>query len=206
MDGQQRGGGGSPQYSADGRWRWDGSRWVAVQQAQTATPVTSAKARMPHQRRSFWIVLGVTAVLLVGMGVCTAAVANSPSPQPGAKAALVTATPTAASTPDPTPTASPSATPAPTPTPTAAPTAAPTQAPPVAAARPPTAAPAPPPPTAVPAPPPGTPAGCYPLSNSGTCYEPGEFCRTSDHGRTGRAGNGEAIICENNNGWRWEPA
>jgi hypothetical protein len=22
---------------------------------------------------------------------------------------------------------------------------------------------------------------------------------------TGVAGNGEAIICENNNGWRWEP-
>jgi hypothetical protein len=23
---------------------------------------------------------------------------------------------------------------------------------------------------------------------------------------TGRAGNGETIICRDNNGWRWEPA
>jgi hypothetical protein len=23
---------------------------------------------------------------------------------------------------------------------------------------------------------------------------------------TGRAGDGEAIVCRNNNGWRWEPA
>jgi hypothetical protein len=53
-------------------------------------------------------------------------------------------------------------------------------------------------------PPPPQPA-CYPLSNSGTCYEPGEFCRTADHGKTGIAGDGERIICEDNNGWRWEP-
>lgn len=57
-------------------------------------------------------------------------------------------------------------------------------------------------PTTAPAPPPG----CHPLSNEGTCYEPGEFCRDSDHGVTGRAGNGETIICEDNDGWRWEPA
>ncbi|TVZ04236.1 Ig-like domain repeat protein [Trebonia kvetii] len=53
-------------------------------------------------------------------------------------------------------------------------------------------------------PPPPKPA-CYPLSNEGTCYEPGEFCRTADHGKTGIAGDGERIICEDNNGWRWEP-
>lgn len=47
---------------------------------------------------------------------------------------------------------------------------------------------------------------CYPLSNAGHCYEPGEYCRTSDHGMHGVAGDGEAIICEDNNGWRWEPA
>lgn len=46
---------------------------------------------------------------------------------------------------------------------------------------------------------------CYPLSNEGTCYEPGEFCRYSDEGRTGVAGDGEKIKCEDNNGWRWEP-
>jgi hypothetical protein len=66
--------------------------------------------------------------------------------------------------------------------------------------RPPPPAPAPPPPSAAP------PSGCYPKTNSGNCYEPGEFCRTTDHGMSGIAGDGEAIICEDNNGWRWEPA
>jgi len=64
--------------------------------------------------------------------------------------------------------------------------------------------------TAPPAPPstapPAPPSGCYPKTDSGNCYEPGEFCRTSDHGVSGVAGDGEAIICEDNNGWRWEPA
>jgi hypothetical protein len=58
-----------------------------------------------------------------------------------------------------------------------------------------------------PAPPPAStaPASCYPLSNEGTCYEPGEFCRDADHGKTGVAGDGKAIKCEDNDGWRWEP-
>jgi len=60
--------------------------------------------------------------------------------------------------------------------------------------------------TRSPAPAPSTAASCYPLSNEGTCYEPGEFCRSSDHGVRGVAGDGERIICEDNNGWRWEPA
>jgi hypothetical protein len=47
--------------------------------------------------------------------------------------------------------------------------------------------------------------GCYPLSNEGTCYEPGEYCRDDDHGMTGVAGDGEKIVCEDNDGWRWEP-
>jgi hypothetical protein len=38
------------------------------------------------------------------------------------------------------------------------------------------------------------------------CYEPGEFCPHADAGMSGIAGNGEAIICEDNNGLRWEPA
>jgi hypothetical protein len=69
---------------------------------------------------------------------------------------------------------------------------------------PPTSAPAPPPTTA-PAPPPTTAASCYPLTDAGNCYEPGEYCRNSDHGMTGVAGDGKKIICEDNNGWRWEP-
>ena len=73
------------------------------------------------------------------------------------------------------------------------------------------AAPAPPskqqpPPTAAPPPPPPPKAGCYPLSDENTCYEPGEYCRDSDHGKSGVAGDGKAIICEDNDGWRWEPA
>jgi hypothetical protein len=57
-----------------------------------------------------------------------------------------------------------------------------------------------PPPSAPP-----KPSGCYPKTSSGNCYEAGEYCSNADHGMTGVAGNGEPIICENNNGWRWEP-
>jgi hypothetical protein len=53
--------------------------------------------------------------------------------------------------------------------------------------------------------PPPPPPACYPRSSKGTCYEPGEYCPDADHGLTGVAGDGEKIICENNDGWRWEP-
>jgi hypothetical protein len=56
------------------------------------------------------------------------------------------------------------------------------------------------------APSPPTAAGCHPLTDSGNCYEPGEYCRNDDHGASGVAGDGEAITCEDNNGWRWEPS
>lgn len=56
-----------------------------------------------------------------------------------------------------------------------------------------------------PAAPTPTPAGCYPTAASGNCYEPGEFCPHADAGVTGVAGNGERIVCEDNNGLRWEP-
>jgi hypothetical protein len=68
------------------------------------------------------------------------------------------------------------------------------------------AAPPPPPATTTPAAAPTTPSGCYPLTNGGNCYEPGEYCRKSDHGASGVAGDGERIVCADNNGWRWEPA
>ena len=95
--------------------------------------------------------------------------------------------------------------------------ATPTPAAPRSTPPPPTSAPAasdpvtaptpPPPPAAAPAPAaPATPASCYPLTNSGRCYEPGAFCRAADRGTTGRAGDGETIVCRNNNGLRWEPA
>jgi hypothetical protein len=72
---------------------------------------------------------------------------------------------------------------------------------------PPTTVPPTVPPSTVPAAPAATPTStCTPLSNSGTCYEPGEYCRATDHGANGVAGDGEAITCADNNGWRWEPA
>ena len=72
---------------------------------------------------------------------------------------------------------------------------------------PPTTTTSPPPPTTVPPPTTSPPpaASCSPLTNGGNCYEPGEYCRASDHGASGTAGDGEPITCEDNNGWRWEP-
>lgn len=81
-----------------------------------------------------------------------------------------------------------------------------------APARQPAVPPSPTPTATQPASPPSSPvaapttASCSPLTNGGRCYEPGEFCRNDDHGTTGIAGNGEKIICEDNDGWRWEPA
>lgn len=62
--------------------------------------------------------------------------------------------------------------------------------------------------SSTPAPPAPTQAApsCYPLTNGGNCYRPGEYCRNSDHGMHGVAGDGEAIVCEDNDGWRWDPA
>ena len=48
-------------------------------------------------------------------------------------------------------------------------------------------------------------ASCYPTTSSGHCYKPGEYCPESDHGETGVAEDGTQIICQDNNGWRWEP-
>lgn len=45
---------------------------------------------------------------------------------------------------------------------------------------------------------------CYPLTSGGNCYEPGEYCRNSDHGASGIDGDGDPIKCEYNNSWRWE--
>ena len=52
--------------------------------------------------------------------------------------------------------------------------------------------------------PPPPPAACHPRSSSGNCYKPGEYCPAADHGDTGIDGDGQAIICEDNDGWRWE--
>jgi hypothetical protein len=48
-------------------------------------------------------------------------------------------------------------------------------------------------------------AACYPIDDEGGCYQPGEYCRDDDHGVTGRAGDGQTIVCEYDDGWYWEP-
>lgn len=60
-------------------------------------------------------------------------------------------------------------------------------------------------PVPAPAPAPKPSVTCYPLTNGGNCYEPGEYCRDSNHGASGLAGDGKSIICADNDGWRWEP-
>src|SRR5271157_1149766 len=101
-----------------------------------------------------------------------------------------------AATSTPTQSAVPSATSSTSPTPTPTPTLTHSAVlPPTHATLPATTAPAAPP-----------PASCYPTTSSGHCYEPGEYCRESDHGASGVAGDGKKIICEDNDGWRWEPA
>ena len=47
-------------------------------------------------------------------------------------------------------------------------------------------------------------ATCYPIDDEGGCYEPGEYCRDDDHGVSGRAGDGQSIVCEYDDGWYWE--
>lgn len=102
--------------------------------------------------------------------------------------------------------------PVPIPVESAAPAAAATTAAPPPAATPPVPAPAAtsaaPPTTPAPAPTQAStvPASCHPISDEGTCYEPGEYCRHDDHGVSGVAGDGETITCEDNDGWRWEPS
>ena len=46
--------------------------------------------------------------------------------------------------------------------------------------------------------------GCTPKTNSGKCYTPGEYCRDTDHNASGVDADGDAITCEDKDGWRWE--
>ncbi len=72
--------------------------------------------------------------------------------------------------------------------------------------------PPPPPPPPPPSPAPVTstsapaPSGCFPKASTGNCYQPGEFCPHADAGMHGIDGSGNPIICEDNDGLRWEPA
>jgi hypothetical protein len=160
--------------------------------------------------------IGVLAFVALAIIIAAANSGRSPSsPGGGTKADLTTtASPTATGTPgnqaaqtaaaaqrtqpEKTQPAAPATSDVPAPSHTTAPSA---QAPAPSAPAPTTAAA-----TAPPAATSAAPAGCHPLTNAGNCYEPGEYCRDSDHGVSGVTEDGEPITCENNDGWRWEPS
>ena len=152
---------------------------------------------------------------LVGLFVIIVAV--SPNPPPTTTAVLNTTTaggtassqPLASSQPASPSAAAPTtvATMSPTPTPSAPPkttAAAPSYTPPPAPAPVHVTKAPPPPPPPQPVQTVAQPQGCYPKTNSGNCYTPGEYCRDSDHNASGVDADGDAIKCEDNDGWRWE--
>lgn len=61
-----------------------------------------------------------------------------------------------------------------------------------------------PPTTSPPATSPPSTAGCY-IDPEGNCYRAGEYCPEALRGQTVQGANGP-IVCEDNDGWRWEPA
>jgi hypothetical protein len=165
------------------------------------------------------VLTGVVAscVLVLAVGIAAAASSSSSSSpsataanNPTVTASRATANPTvkaavathprttAPAAPGQTPLASPSAQPETTaPTHKAAPSASAT-----------TTATATSSPTATPTPTPTAsastaPASCYPLNAKGKCFEPGQFCPKADHGLSGLAGDGEAIVCVDVNSWAW---
>jgi hypothetical protein len=44
---------------------------------------------------------------------------------------------------------------------------------------------------------------CSIVSNSGNCYEAGQYCRNGDHGASTTDAGGAGITCAYRNGWRW---
>ena len=157
-----------------------------------------ARKSWPQRHKVLTVLGSLTALIIVIGGIASA---SGRAKQADNASAVATTTPTRTATPSRTPTHHATSTktvPAKAPVTAQAATPAPaatTRAPATTAP-----AAAPPPPAAT------TPAGCQPLSDEGTCYEPGEYCRDANHGTSGVAGDGEAITCEDNDGWRWEPS
>jgi hypothetical protein len=206
------------QQQGHGHMHWEGQPWQAKRDKPLQTPGGApggperpkpwAARHTPFTR--FLAFCGVVVLISVAAAACSSSTSSSPvaaTMSPTLKAPVAEAKSTASPTPTTAHTATTAAAPS-TPAQTTvaaqpAASAAPSQAAPAAQPAAPTA-----PPRTTPAPPPSSkaPASCYPLSDEGTCYEPGEYCRDSDHGVSGVAGDGEAIICQDNDGWRWEPA
>ncbi len=45
---------------------------------------------------------------------------------------------------------------------------------------------------------------CSIVSNTGNCYQAGQYCRNGDHGATTTTAGGARITCTyRSNGWRW---
>jgi Protein of unknown function (DUF2510) len=181
------------------RW-WDGARWSDQTRPLPGPPSghrgRPAREPWPRGLKVLAALGSLAALILVVLGV--ASLSSRPA---GNVSAVATTTPARTATSSRAPThhaASSKAVPAKAPVTAqaAAPAPATTAPAPVAT----THAATQPPPAAT------TPAGCYPRTNGGKCYEPGEYCRAADHGMSGIAGDGEAITCEDNHGWRWEPS
>jgi len=210
-----------PQGGGDGRWQppeWRyGQQRHGQQNEQRGYAPGQYQPRpsqppQPPRRGKSWPARhkALTGIFALAALIIVIAAANSggSSPSRGTTAGLTTtASATAAGVPSQHPvqagtavrnthqksvqtTSAPSRAPAPPAPPVPAPTTAAAAAAPRAAAPPASAA----------------PASCHPLTNAGNCYEPGEYCRDADHGASGVAGDGKAITCEDNDGWRWEPA
>ena len=170
-------------------------------------PRRPARKSWPQRHKVLTVLGSLTALIIVIAGIASA---SGKARQADNASAVATTTPTRTATPSRAPTHHATST-GTVPTVTAQATtlapvattpapAATTRAPVSTAAKPTATAHA-----AAPPPPPATaPAGCSPLTNGGNCYEPGEYCRDADHGASGVAGDGKAITCEYNDGWRWE--
>lgn len=52
----------SPQYSADGRWWWDGARWLPAAAAPRPAPRTTS----PRNRRA-WVAVGIIIAVIAGL-------------------------------------------------------------------------------------------------------------------------------------------
>lgn len=154
-------------------------------------PAAQVVSKRWYQRWWVWVIIAFVALLIIG-GVAgnpknTKATRATTTTVAKSKAKAKTTSPTTAATTLP-PTTTTQATVPPTTRASVPPT--------TRATVPPTTSP--PPPTTVAA------AGCY-IDPEGNCYRAGEYCPNSLHGQTVEGESGR-ITCEDNNGWRWEPA
>jgi hypothetical protein len=146
-----------------------------------------------YRHRWPWIVLAILVLLII--------IGNLTSNPKNTRASVATTTTAAAKTIAKPKQASPATT-RPTPTTTratVAPTTRATIPPPTRETVPPTTSP----PTTAALPPTTVAATeCY-IDPEGNCYRAGEYCPDTLHGQTVQGEDGP-IICENNDGWRWE--